>query len=67
MKIALDVPKIKCGGCAETIQEALNGVSGVSGVHVDVDQKRVEVELDASQGSEDAVRARLAEAGFPAG
>lgn len=66
MNLTLDVPKIKCGGCAETIQETLKGVAGVSGVKVDVDQKRVELSLDPALTSEDAVRQRLAEVGFPA-
>ena len=66
MKMMLDVPKIKCGGCAETIQETLGGMAGVSDVQVDVDQKRVALDLDPSQASEDTVRQRLAEAGFPA-
>ncbi len=66
MKLLLDVPKIKCGGCAETIQETLGGVAGISDVQVDIDAKRVALELDPGQASEDAVRQRLAEAGFPA-
>ncbi|MNK51660.1 Mercuric transport protein periplasmic component precursor [compost metagenome] len=66
MKMMLDVPKIKCGGCAETIQETLGGVTGVSEVEVDIDAKRVAVDIDPSQTSEAAVRERLAQAGFPA-
>lgn len=65
MKLTLDVPKIKCGGCAETIQESLGAVSGVSDVQVDIDQKRVALELDPGQTSEDAIRQRLTESGFP--
>lgn len=65
MKLMLDVPKIKCGGCAETIQETLGGVTGVSEVQVDIDAKRVALELDPSRTSEDAIRQRLSEAGFP--
>jgi len=66
MKMMLDVPKIKCGGCAETIQETLGGVTGISEVQVDIDAKRVAVDIDPSQTSEAAVRERLAQAGFPA-
>ena len=66
MKMLLDIPKIKCGGCAETIQETLGGVTGVSDVQVDIDAKRVALELDPSRTSEEAVRQRLTEAGFPA-
>ena len=65
MKLMLDVPKIKCGGCAETIQETLGGVTGVSEVQVDIDAKRVALELDPNRTSEDTVRQRLSEAGFP--
>ncbi len=65
MHLTLDVPKIKCGGCAETIQESLGSMDGISDVRVDIDQKRVALDLDPSRASETAVRQRLAEAGFP--
>lgn len=66
MKLNLDVPKIKCGGCAETIQESLASLPGVSEVAVDIDNKRVALALDPAGTSEEQVRQRLAEAGFPA-
>lgn len=66
MKLDLKVPKIKCGGCADTIQEALSQASGVTKVHVDVTERRVAVDVDPSQTSEADVRSRLAQAGFPA-
>lgn len=66
MKMLLDVPKMKCGGCAETIQETLGALAGVSNLQVDVDQKRVSLELDPAQTPEEVVRQRLADAGFPA-
>ena len=65
MKLNLNVPKIKCGGCAETIQETLSGVAGVSEVQVDIDAKCVALDVDPAQTSEADVRTRLAEAGFP--
>jgi copper chaperone len=65
MQLNLDVPKIKCGGCAETIQETLGHLDGVSEVRVDIEQKRVALDLDPSRATEAAVRQRLAEAGFP--
>lgn len=66
MNLILEVPKIKCGGCAETIQEALGGMAGVSQVAVDVDAKRVQLELDPASTSQASVIQRLADAGFPA-
>jgi copper chaperone len=66
MKLTLDVPKIKCGGCAQTIQESLSTLAGVSQVEVDIDAKRVALDLDPAGSSEDQVRQRLSESGFPA-
>ncbi len=55
--------KIKCGGCAAAIQEALSKLPGVSGVEVEVASGKVTVSgegLDPQQ-----IRQALSEAGYP--
>ena len=59
------IPSIVCGGCAGGIKKALDKVSGISLVEVDVNTKVVTIEHD-----EKVTRQTLAEvldgAGFPA-
>ena len=55
--------KIKCGGCAAAIQEALGKLPGVSSVEVDVPTGKVTVSgegLDLQR-----IRQDLQEAGYP--
>ncbi len=56
------VPAIHCGGCAGTIQEALEPVEGVESASVDLGNKTVRV-----RGSVDdrVVRKVLTAAGYP--
>ncbi len=61
----LTVPTIVCGGCASGIKKALDKVSGISKVEVDVNSKVVTVEHDA-QVSREKLADVLDDAGFPA-
>lgn len=61
----LTVPTIVCGGCASSIKKALDKVSGISKVEVDVNSKIVTVEHDA-QVSREKLADVLDDAGFPA-
>jgi copper chaperone CopZ len=56
------VPAIHCGGCAGTIEEALEPVEGVESASVDLDAKIVRV-----RGSADdrVLRKVLTAAGYP--
>lgn len=60
----LEVPKIKCGGCANTIQETLSKLGEVRSVSVDVEKKTVAVTVEEAQ-SDQKVREALRQAGFP--
>lgn len=62
----LSAPDISCGGCANAIRRALAGLSGVTDVAVDIDQKTVSVQHDAQTASKDAIIGALDRAGFPA-
>jgi copper chaperone CopZ len=61
----LRVPKIRCEGCAATIEKALAALPGVSATRVAVTAKEVEVDFDADRLDEARVASTLAEAGFP--
>lgn len=45
-KLTLRVPDMSCGHCVTSVSNAIGEVTGVSGVTVDLDAKRVEVEGD---------------------
>ena len=55
------VPDISCGHCKQAIESEVGGVAGVSSVHVDVDQRTVTVEGEASEAD---VTAAIQEAGY---
>ena len=59
-------PAIECDGCANAIRRSLGKLAGVDSVDVAVEDKSVIVKFDAGQVSEEMVRQRLEQAGFPA-
>lgn len=61
----LQVPSIVCGGCAGGIKKALDKVSGINRVEVNVNTKVVTVEHDA-QVDREKLADVLDDAGFPA-
>jgi copper chaperone CopZ len=66
MEHVFRVPRIRCEGCAQTITQALAGVSGVTGTRVAVAEKEVRVACDPARVDEAGIRQALAGAGFPA-
>lgn len=62
----LEVPKIKCEGCADAIQEALTQLEEVREVSVDIPHKTVAVTVDKAHSGGESVRQALQQAGFPA-
>ena len=66
MKQTYVAPAIECDGCANSIKRSLGKLAGVSEVKVDVAEKRVEVEYDPQKVEEQAISARLEQAGYPA-
>jgi len=55
------IPGISCGGCARTITRILTELDADAKIEIDVASKHVKVETSQSQ---EAVMARLSEAGF---
>jgi copper chaperone CopZ len=65
MERVFQVPKIKCEGCAETIEKALAGVPGVTATRVGVAEREVRVEFDPARIDDERLRRALGDAGFP--
>lgn len=61
--VTFSVPKMKCGGCAQSVTNALHKIDATAAVEVDLDKKEVKFNSSASQA--DALNA-LAAAGYPA-
>jgi len=57
---------ITCGGCANSIKNALGRLEGVGNVEVDVPSKTITVEHDDSRVSRETVVEALDKAGFEA-
>lgn len=63
--IDLEVQGMSCGSCVKHVTQALQALTGVSGVDVDLPSGHVRVSGDFPQGS-DAAIAVLSTAGYPA-
>lgn len=63
--IDLEVQGMSCGSCVKHVTQALQALTGVSGVEVDLPSGHVRVSGDFPQGS-DAAIAALSTAGYPA-
>jgi copper chaperone CopZ len=59
-------PDIECGGCAASIEKALNGVSGLFSLTVDIEAKAITATHDPALLSVEAILTRLDHLGFPA-
>ncbi len=62
--ITVKTPDITCGGCANSIKNALGKMAGVKNVEVDVASKMVSIEHGA-QISPAQIKAKLDDIGFP--
>ena len=63
--IDLEVQGMSCGSCVKHVTQALQALTGVSGVEVDLPSGHVRVRGDFLQGSNPAIAA-LSTAGYPA-
>jgi len=59
----LIIPKMKCGGCADSVTAALRKLDTTAPIEIDLDTKEVEF---GGKASRDAVVSALAAAGYPA-
>jgi len=60
----LTVQNLKCGGCANTITKAIQGIDGVTDVSVDKDLSTVTFKTE-SDAIIDQVKTKLAHLGYP--
>lgn len=63
-KVELTVTGMKCGGCENTIKEALTGKAGIISVDTSHGDDWVEVEFDEAVLEEDDVIELIENAGF---
>lgn len=63
--LTLIAPEIHCDGCAASIRRSLGRMAGVEVLGVDVPGKSVRVAYDAGLTSQEAIVARMHQAGFP--
>ena len=63
--VVFKVPGISCDGCAGSIQKILDAVTGVEESSVEVSEKTVSISFSQDQVTEEHLRTRLAEAGYP--
>jgi copper ion binding protein len=59
-------PAISCGHCVARVQNAVGAVAGVDQVEANAETKQVVVTYDLSATTPVAIRAALADAGYPA-
>lgn len=62
MPMQLQVPKIACASCVETVTKAVHSLDPNARIEVDIKNKIVNVE---TQKPETAVREAIASAGYP--
>lgn len=63
-ELDVTVQNVKCGGCVSAIQEGLGKLPGIEQVEVDIPTGLVHIVGRQLDG--DAIRATLAELGYPA-
>ena len=64
--VVLDVEGMKCGGCVRAVERTLLEQPGVQRADVNLVSRAAWLDLEAPQGSVEAVLGALAERGFPA-
>ncbi len=65
-EVTLNVPKMSCGHCKMTVENAGGSLGGVKSISADPQTKAVDISYDESAVSLDEIRKALAEAGYPA-
>lgn len=63
-KTELTVKGMTCGGCEQRVAQVLTQLEGVRSAKADRAAERVVVEHDPARADEQALRARIAEAGY---
>ncbi|HJO00139.1 MAG TPA: copper ion binding protein [Nitrospinaceae bacterium] len=60
----LSVEGMTCDHCAQSVKDAVNGLSGISRVEVDLENKSVTVEFDEAQTKIECIADKITEVGF---
>lgn len=63
--VVLDLERLQCYGCVQTVKQALQKVPGVREAVIDLDRKTATVEFDGDKTSAEALTKATAAAGFP--
>ena len=63
-RIELKVEGMTCGGCVNSVQNALNQRNGIRSATADLDSGTVTVEFDSAIIQQPVIAAAIAEAGF---
>jgi copper chaperone CopZ len=61
--LVLNIPKLRCGGCAASVEKAIHAVDAAARITTDIEARRVEVTTDAERQT---LLTALADAGYPA-
>lgn len=64
MQTKIVVENLKCGGCANTISNALSKIEGVEKVDIDVPTSTLDITVKESV-SKEAITEKLAKLGYP--
>lgn len=64
LEATLRVPAVHCGGCANTVKQTLQKLSGVNVSDIDTKTKLVKLSFEESEVSLDQIRESLEEVGF---
>lgn len=63
-QLDIQASKIKCGGCASTIENGLKDFAGISEMKVDIETNVVSVQ--GNELDKESIENKLAELGYPA-
>ena len=62
--LTMNVEGMTCGHCAQTVKDAVAGLSGINRVDVDLEKKLVTVEFDEVLGKVESITDKIVEVGF---
>ena len=66
-EVTLNVPKMSCGHCTMTVENAGKALAGVQSVKADLETKQVSVSYDESAVSLDEIKQAITDSGYPVG
>ena len=62
--LTMNVEGMTCGHCAQTVKDAVTGLSGINRVDVDLEKKLVTVEFDEVLGKVESITDKIVDVGF---